>query len=268
MSQALQEPPTLKSVRPVRPLHRCRHGAARVLVARRTPRDDPRSDLRRLVALSRPQGRTHGQRVDPRGRHLDDVVQGVQDLRRQGREHPREQHRADRGLGGRVHRLRRRRDHAGDHDPRLRPRVDACGAGVGARRAARHPDDDPAPARAHRGAARQAQVSGRDGLCRGPQGWRVRGAPPRPSRGAGGALALGAQGVSARTISFGLDRTRVQTACRRSGCGRTAGRSSRRRSMPASAESRPGAGRGLHHRAAGGLAHGRRWDPAYLVLIP
>ena len=30
--------------------------------------------------------------------------------------HPREQHRPDRRLGGRVHRLRAGRDHAGDHD--------------------------------------------------------------------------------------------------------------------------------------------------------
>ncbi len=45
------------------------------------------------------------------------------------RDHPREQHRADRGLGRRVDRLRRRRHHAGDHDPRLRPRDHARHAG-------------------------------------------------------------------------------------------------------------------------------------------
>ena len=45
------------------------------------------------------------------------------------RHDPREQHRADRRLGGRVDRLRRRRDDAGDHDPRLRPGDHARDAG-------------------------------------------------------------------------------------------------------------------------------------------
>ncbi len=90
------------------------------------------------------------------------------------RHHPREQHRADRGLGRRVDRLRRRRHDAGDHDPRLRPRADARDAGRRARRPARHPDDDPAAPRADRAAARHAQVSRGHGLRRGAQGGRLR----------------------------------------------------------------------------------------------
>jgi uncharacterized oligopeptide transporter (OPT) family protein len=51
------------------------------------------------------------------------------------------------GSGRRVDRVRRRRDDAGDPDPRLRPRAHARAAGRGARRPARHPDDDPAAPR-------------------------------------------------------------------------------------------------------------------------
>ena len=47
-------------------------------------------------------------------------------------------------------------------------------AGRGARRIARHPDDDPAAPRADRAAARRAQVSGRHRLRRGAEGGRVR----------------------------------------------------------------------------------------------
>ena len=57
------------------------------------------------------------------------------------------------GSAGRIHRLRRRRDDAGAHDPRLRPRpgalpdrrrADHAGHARGLpRRAPRHPDDDP-----------------------------------------------------------------------------------------------------------------------------
>ena len=89
------------------------------------------------------------------------------------RHHPREQHRADRRLGGRIDRVRRRRDHAGDHDPRLRPGADARHAGGGAGRPARHPDDDPAAPRADRRAARRAQVPRGHGLRRGAQGRRL-----------------------------------------------------------------------------------------------
>ena len=92
---------------------------------------------------------------------------------RPGRDDSREQHRADRRIGGRVDRLRPRRDDAGDHDPRLRSGDHARHAGRGARRAARHPDDDPAAPGAHRAAARHPEIPGRHRLRRGAEGRRV-----------------------------------------------------------------------------------------------
>ena len=94
-------------------------------------------------------------------------------LRRARRDDPREQHRPDRGLRRRIDRIRRRRHDAGDPDPRLRSRDHARHARRGTRRTARHPDDDPAAARADRRAARSAQVSGRHRVRRGAEGGRV-----------------------------------------------------------------------------------------------
>ena len=93
--------------------------------------------------------------------------------RRPGRDDPREQHRPDGRSRGRVDRVRRRRHHAGDHDPGLRPGSDARDARRGARRPARHPDDDPAAPRADRAAARRAEVSRRHRLRRGAEGGRI-----------------------------------------------------------------------------------------------
>ncbi len=137
------------------------------------PRHAARRDLRRLLALPGAQGRAHGQRVDSGRGHLDHAVPAVLEAGRTRRHDSREQHRADGGLGGRVDRLRPRRDDAGDHDSRLRPGDHARRAGRRARRPARHPDDDSAAPRAHRAAARDPEVSRRHGLRRGAEGRRL-----------------------------------------------------------------------------------------------
>lgn len=71
---------------------------------------------------------------------------------------PREQHRADGGIGRRVDRLQRQRNYAGDHDPRIRSGDHPGHAGGCARRPAGHPDDDPVAPRPHRAAARRPRV--------------------------------------------------------------------------------------------------------------
>ena len=133
----------------------------------------------------------------------------------QGRDDPREQHRPDRRLGRRVDRLRRRRDDAGHHDPRVRPGDHARDARGGARRPARHPHDDPAAPRAHRGAARAAQVPGGHRLRRGAEGGRLRrvARPPPPTRRARSEAAprreppLGARPSSPGSASASLYKT-------------------------------------------------------------
>ena len=196
--------------------------------------------------------------------------------RRSRRDDPREQHRPDRGLRGRVDRVRRRRDDAGDHDPRVRPRDHARDARRGARRPARHPDDDPAAARAHRRAARASQVPRGHRLRRGAQGGRVGGV----ARGglAGGARRGGAPrrqpALSATTIftGFGIglalqDRdgraARAGRTCRRRCSARRSRRArSRPRSRPSCSASATSSGRGSpRSMCAGGVL-------AYLVLIP
>ena len=135
--------------------------------ARADRRDAARDDLRRFVALSRPESRTDGQRVDSGRGHLDHTLPAFLQVRRAGRDHPREQHRANRRLGRRIDRLRPRRHHARDHDPGVRSRDHARDAGRDARRTARHSDDDPAAPRAHRRATRHPEISRRHGLRRG-----------------------------------------------------------------------------------------------------
>ena len=78
------------------------------------------------------------------------------------------------GSAGRIDRLRHRRDDAGHHDSGLRSRSHARAARRRPRRAARHPHDDSAPARADRPAARRPEVSGRHGLCGSAEGGRLR----------------------------------------------------------------------------------------------
>ncbi len=111
--------------------------------------------LRRVVGVPGAQGRAHRLGVDPHRGALDHHLP----LLRQGH-HPREQHRADGGLGGRVDR-RGRRLHAAlaaAHGLRAGERQ---GAGdLAPRRPARRADDDPAAARPHRRGARQAHLPG------------------------------------------------------------------------------------------------------------
>ena len=80
------------------------------------------------------------------------------------RDDSRKQHRADRRFGRRVNRFRCRRDDAGDHDSGTGSRIHARDAGGHARRTARHPDDDPAAARADRGATWLSEIPGRHGV--------------------------------------------------------------------------------------------------------
>ena len=85
----------------------------------------------------------------------------------------RKQHRANRGLGRRINRLRSRRDHARDHDSGVRSRDHARHAGRDSGRTDWNPDDDSAAPRAHRAAARLFEISGRHGLRRSVEGGRV-----------------------------------------------------------------------------------------------
>jgi uncharacterized oligopeptide transporter (OPT) family protein len=118
-------------------------------------------------------------------------------------DHSREQHRADRGLGRRIDRLRSRRDHAGDHDSRVRSRDHARHAGRDSRRTDRNPDDDSAAPRAHRAAARLLEVSGRHRVRRSLEGRRV--AESRDAAHAGDAVARAAadEAVSGGKIIIG-----------------------------------------------------------------
>ena len=104
-----------------------------------------------------------------------------QRLRHPAGDDPGEQHRADGRLGGRVDRLRRRRDDAGPDAPGLRAGMDAGDARGRAGGPARHPDDDPAAAGLHRQAARRAPLPRGDGLRQGPDRRRA-GRVERPDR--------------------------------------------------------------------------------------
>ena len=146
--------------------------------------------------------------------------------------------------------------------------------------AARHPDDDPAAARADRAAARRAQVSRGHRVRRGAQGRRVRrsrGRPPpprrRPRRPAASAVAS-PRAPSSPGSAIGLVYKTAMVALKGwkdipekiFGAPFTAG--------SLSAEISPGAARrGLHHRAAdrvhdvrGRRARLPRADPADQVL--
>ena len=70
------------------------------------------------------------------------------------RDDPRKQHRSNRWLGGRIDRVRSRRDHAGNHDPRIRSGNHARDARRHSWRSPRYSHDDPVAPRAHRRSAR------------------------------------------------------------------------------------------------------------------
>jgi hypothetical protein len=111
-------------------------------------RDDPRDYLWRVVALPRAQSRIDRERVDPGGRafnhHLPGCVEVFPIARRYN---PSKQHRSNGRFGGRIDRVRPRRDDAGDHDSRIRPRGHASNPRRRSRRITRHIDDDPAAPR-------------------------------------------------------------------------------------------------------------------------
>ncbi len=182
---------------------------------------------------------------------------------RPGRHDPREQHRADGRVGGRVDRVRRRRHDAGDPDPGLRPGDHAGDPGRAARRPARHPDDDPAAARPDRRAARQAQVSRGHGLRRGAQGrGHARGSGPSPSRDGAGS-ALEATGLGARTIFAGfgiglLYKTAMAAFKTWKDIPEKVFGAPLKAGSVAAGDLARAARRGLHHRPAHRLGHVRR----------
>ena len=103
----------------------------------------------------------------PGGRAVDHAVPRLLPrVRRSPGDDPGEQHRPDDRLGRRVDRLRRRRDHAGRDAAGLRDGDHPGDGRLGARRAAGHPDDDPAAPGVHRQAARHAELSRRHRLRR------------------------------------------------------------------------------------------------------
>ncbi len=118
----------------------------------------------RVLALSRAQGRHHSQCFDScRGACDHDISRSVQ-IRAARFDHSRKQHRADCRLSRRIDRVRSRRDHAGDHDSRVRSRDHACDAGRDSGRLVRHPHDDPDAPRAHRSSTWLPEISGGNGL--------------------------------------------------------------------------------------------------------
>ena len=142
----------------------------RIQSARRRARHPAGHDIRCVIAVSGAQGGVDGERVDSGGGDRHHPVPPVLESRWTRFHHPREQYRADRRFGGGVDRIRPRRDHAGDTDPRFRPGNRAGHAGGSTGRIARHPDDDSAAPHVDCGAARQAQVSGRHRLRGSAQG--------------------------------------------------------------------------------------------------
>ncbi len=224
--------------------------------------------LRRLVALPRAQGRAHRQRVDPGRGHLDHALPrsrsklGVRDATILENNIVQTAGSAGESIAFGV----------GVTMPAIMIlgfdlEIDAGDAGRGARRPARHPDDDPAAPRAHRRAARAAQVPGRHRLRRGAEGGRLatsraprrrrRRRPRRPRRGG--------SRRSARTPSSPASASASSTRPRWSAlqaAGRTCRRrSSARRSTAGSVVGRDlarAARRRLHHRPAHRVDHVRR----------
>ena len=113
-----------------------------------------RDGLRRVVALSRAQSRADGKCVHSGGGDLDHDLPPAFQVRSARLDCAREQHRANRRLGRRINRVRSRRDHACNHDSRVRSRDHARHARRDSRRTDWNPDDDSAAPRAHRAAAR------------------------------------------------------------------------------------------------------------------
>ena len=169
VGDAIGPSPCLPALRPrFGPVARAdRHG--------RRPWHGARDHLRRVVALSLPQSRDDGLRLDSGCGDLDHGL--PRDRPRVGRsppDDPAQQHRPDGRLGRGVDRIRRRRGDAGPDAVGLRAGMDPRDARRHTRRLARHPDDDPVAEGVHRQAARRASLPGGFGLRQGVDRWRAR----------------------------------------------------------------------------------------------
>ena len=93
---------------------------------------------------------------------------GLEGLRPAAGDDSRKQHRANGGIGRRIDRVRRRGHDAGADDPGFRDGPRPGDGRGGARRAARHLDDDSAAPGVHRPSAWQAEISRGNRLRRRP----------------------------------------------------------------------------------------------------
>ena len=129
-----------------------------------------RNGFRRVVSVAGVESRIDGERVDSSGGDLDQPLSLARKVGLRDATILENNIVQTAGSAGESIAFRRRRDDAGDHDSRFRPRVHARNAGGNARRSARNPDDDSAAARFDRAAAWNLEVSGGHGLRGGVEG--------------------------------------------------------------------------------------------------